>query len=123
MQVELSTLIALAIAAAALVVAALALVWASRLKRRLDDRVEKLEIHLNTLQEQNRLELMAMGQRVIAADRQVNRFAERIDALETTQSPGERYGQLQGLSTQSERSAPLSSAEAELAALLKQQQK
>jgi len=111
------------LALVALLVAAVTAMSARRLRRRLDDRVEKLEIQLNTLQEQSRLELMAMGQRVMAADRVVNRFAERIDALETTQSPGERYGQLQGLSVQAERSAPLSTAEAELAALLQRQQK
>ena len=113
--------IALASAAAALLVAVVALLSALRSKRRLEDRAERLEVRLNTLQEQSRLELMAMGQRVMAADRLVNRFAERIDALETTQSPGERYGQLQGLSVPTEKSAPLSSAEAELAALLRKQ--
>ncbi len=107
---------------AALLIALVAVAWVLVLKRRFDDRVEKLEVQLNTLQEQSRLELMQMGQRVMAADRVVNRFAERIDALETTQSPGERYGQLQGLAGQAERGSP-SAAEAELAALLQKQQK
>jgi vacuolar-type H+-ATPase subunit I/STV1 len=107
----------------ALLIALLAVGWVLALKRRFEDRVEKLEVQLNTLQEQSRLELMAMGQRVMAADRIVNRFAERIDALEATQSPGERYGQLQGLAVQTERGAELSAAEAELVALLQRQQK
>lgn len=117
---ELMAIVALAVAAAALV-------WALLLQRRLHrqaDRLEQLEVRLNTLQEQSRLELMGMGQRVMAADRLVNRFGERIDALETTHAPGERYGQLQGLSAQAaERNAPPSTAEAELAALLQRQQK
>ena len=124
MLVELIVVIAVAVAAIA--VAAAALIWALLLQRRLrlqSERIEQLEIQFNTLQEQSRLELLAMGQRVMAADRVVNRFAERIDALETTQSPGEHYGQLKGLSVPAEKSAPLSAAEAELAALLQKQQK
>ncbi len=122
MLAELIVPVALAVALVALLVAVAVATWALRMKRRLDDRVERVEIQLATLQEQSRLELMAMGQRVMAADRQVNRFAERIDALETSNAPGERYGQLQGLSVQAERSAPLSAAEAELAALMQKQQ-
>ncbi|MDX9875708.1 MAG: hypothetical protein RBS88_12410, partial [Spongiibacteraceae bacterium] len=58
---------------------------------------EQLEARLATTQEQARLELLAMGQRVIEAEKQVRRLSDRVEALEALSAPTERYGQLDPL--------------------------
>lgn len=119
----------LLIAAIAVLPALAALIWALLLQRRLArlrDQLERLDVRFGTLQEQVRLELLGMGQRVIDGDRQLNRFNERLEALESARSPAERYGQLGGLQLDpaargEEPPSPPSMGEAELLALLRRQ--
>jgi hypothetical protein len=114
----------LAAVAAALAVAALAwALWQRRRLHQLRDQLEKLEVQFNTLQEQSRLELLGIGQRVMEGDKQLRRFGDRLEALEVGRSPAERYGQLGGLQLGGgEQGEQPSMGEAELLALLRRQQ-
>jgi hypothetical protein len=85
-----------------------------------------LEQRLNSLQEQTQRELLAMGQRVLAADRLLNRFDDRLGRVENAR-PGEtQYGQLEAILTKvaaAENRDEVSVAEAELRSLLQQRSK
>jgi hypothetical protein len=69
--------------------------WRALLRQQ--EALELLAIRFGTLQEQSQRELMAMGQRVIEAEKSVRRFSERIEALEAATPEAERYGQLGSL--------------------------
>lgn len=84
-----------ALAALVLTVVGLALLMFSRTQvAELQRGNEQLETRLATTQEQYRLELLAMGQRIIEADKQLRRLNDRVESLEALSSPTERYGQL-----------------------------
>jgi putative methionine-R-sulfoxide reductase with GAF domain len=75
-------------------------------------------------QQQQQNELIAIGQRVLEADKQVRRFSARIDSIETTGPSKTQYGQLESLLSKAiEQEGDASSAESELLALLRQQQR
>ncbi|HEY3699311.1 MAG TPA: hypothetical protein VGK97_08270 [Spongiibacteraceae bacterium] len=75
------------------------------------------------LREQNQHELLAIGQRVLEADKIVRRFSERLDGIENNQtSAPPQYGQLQELLTKAiAQDGEASAAEIELLSLLRQQ--
>jgi hypothetical protein len=85
-----------------------------------------LEQRLSSLQEQTQRDLLAMGQRVLAADKLLNRFDERLGRLENTR-PGEtQYGQLEAILSKvaaAENREEVSVAEAQLRSLLQQRSK
>ncbi len=77
------------------------------------------------LREQNQQELLAIGQRVLEADKLVRRFSERLDAIENNAGADlPQYGQLQNLLKQTnQQSGEASAAEKELLTLLTRQRK
>jgi len=85
-----------------------------------------LEQRVASLQEQIQRDLLAMGQRVLAADKLLNRFDERFARLENAR-PGEtQYGQLEAILTKvaaAENREEVSVAEAQLRSLLQQRAK
>lgn len=68
-----------------------------RALQRQREALDLLEVRFGTLQEQSQRELLAMGQRVIEAEKSVRRYSERIEALEAATPAVERYGQLGAL--------------------------
>lgn len=84
--------------------------------------IEQLGEQLLAAQEHSQRELLAMGQRVIEADKLVRRFNERLDALENAQPVEPHYGQLgdllAGVASRETASAQ-SEAEEKLLALLR----
>jgi uncharacterized protein HemX len=110
----------------AVVALAVGLVFAFRALQRKTLTNALLEQRLVALQEQTQRELLAMGQHVLAADRLLNRFDERLGRLENTR-PGEtQYGQLEAILTKvssTENRDEVSVAEAELRSLLQQRSK
>ncbi len=85
-----------------------------------------LEQRVASLQEQTQRDLLAMGQHVLAADKILHRFADRLGRLENTR-PGEtQYGQLETVLSKvanAEVRDEVSVAEAELRSLLQQRSK
>jgi len=85
-----------------------------------------LEQRVTSLQEQVQRDLLAMGQRILAADKLLNRCDERVGRLENTR-PGEtQYGQLEAILTKvaaAENRDEVSVAEAQLRSLLQQRSK
>lgn len=77
------------------------------------------------LREQNQNELLAIGQRVLEADKIVRRFSERLDGIENNQTSAQpQYGQLQELLTKAiAQDGEASAAEVELLSLLRRQQR
>lgn len=120
----MDTLTLAAIAAAIAVVALAWALWLQRWLHQLRDQLEKLEVQFSTLQEQSRLELLGMGQRVMEGDKQLRRLGDRLEVLEAGRSPAERYGQLGGLQLGAGEQGGTSPSmgEAELLALLRRQQ-
>jgi hypothetical protein len=113
----------------ALILAAIAVIGVVVLYRSLQRMVlanALLEQRLTSLQEQTQRDLLAMGQRVLAADKLLNRFDERIGRLENTR-PGEtQYGQLEAILSKvaaAENREEVSVAEAQLRSLLQQRSK
>jgi hypothetical protein len=110
-----------------LVAPAVALIWLleRRRARRLQDRLEAVEREADAQLEQARRDLLAMGQRVMEAEKLVRRLGERFDALESARPAAERYGQLgellAGQLALRERGeqGSISAAEAELRSLLR----
>lgn len=83
-----------------------------------------LEEKFGALREQNQQELLAIGQRVLEADKIVRRFSERLDGIENnsvTDQP--QYGQLQALLSKSAQEGEASAAEVELLSLLTRNRK
>lgn len=82
-----------------------------------------LEQRVVALQEQLQREVLAMGQRVLVADKTLNRLEDRIGRIENTR-PGEtQYGQLEAILSKvaaAETREDVSVAEAQLRSLLQQ---
>lgn len=114
-------LIALVVSGSAL---GLALALRARLQRMLEHEAV-LEKRLQAVQEQSRIDLLAMGQRIIDIEKQLRRASDRLETLEAARSPADRYGQLDARLTT--RRAPdeqsESSAEAQLRSMLQQRGK
>lgn len=118
-------LIGIALAALGIVSVALAVAVKKTLERLRETREQltALEQRYAALQQQNQNDILAIGQRMLEADRLVRKFSARLDAIETSQFTDTQYGQLEtlvskGLAQQSE----ASSAEVELLSLLRRQQ-
>lgn len=117
--------------ASALIIVSALLAGALLLTRRQLQALQQQHIELlqktSTVVQQQQLqqnELIAIGQRVLEADKQVRRFAARIDSIETAGPSKTQYGQLESLLNKSiETEGESSSAENELLALLRQQQR
>ena len=99
---------------------------------KLNARIKNLTMDYSALEEkfvasreQNQQELLAIGQRVLEADKVVRRFSERLDAIENNPSSDQpQYGQLQNLLKQtSSQSGEASLAEKELLSLLTRNRK
>lgn len=108
-------------------IAALALIslkLAARIKTLLADYAA-LEQKFAALREHQQHELLAIGQRVLEADKIVRRFSERLDAIENSHSVDQpQYGQLQNLLKQaSGQGSEASAAEVELLSLLTRNRK
>ncbi len=92
--------------------------FAARIKSMTAD-YDALEAKFTALREQNQRELLALGQRVLEADKIVRRFSERLDAIENNHTPDQpQYGQLQALLAKTAREGDASAAEVELLSLL-----
>ncbi len=79
---------------------------------------------LEQQQQHQQNEVLAMGQRILEADKMVRRFSARIDAIEMAGPSKTQYGQLEALLNKAQESeADASAAETELLALLRQQQR
>ena len=79
---------------------------------------------LQQLHQQQQTELLAVGQRVIEADKLVRRFNDRVDAIENNGPSKTQYGQLESLLAKSiGEDDEASAAESELLTLLRQQQR
>lgn len=88
--------------------------------RQMRAELAALAQHMETAQEQHQRELMAMGQRVMEADKLIRRFSDRIDTIENEQPTEMRYGQLdERVSDVTLRDAAPSEAEEKLLALLR----
>lgn len=112
----------LALAALLVAGAAVALAWVLRVRvAQLTETAALLETQLKTVQEQSRLELLAMGQRIIEAEKQVRRLTDRLEAVEAVRAPAERYGQLDArlAAHRTDEGPPESPAESALRDLLK----
>lgn len=82
-----------------------------------------LEQKFAALQQQNQNDILAIGQRMLEADKLVRKFNERIDHIEQGQFTEVQYGQLESLlSTDAAQRTEASSAETELLSLLRRQQ-
>lgn len=92
---NLEWLLVLGVLLGAAAIALTAVLW--RILRQQREALDVLEVRFGTLQEQSQRELLAMGQRVIEAEKSVRRFSERIEALEAATPAAERYGQLGSL--------------------------
>lgn len=114
---------ALAIIAIAML-AATSWVLSARIKKLIADQVA-LEQNFAALREHNQQELLAIGQRVLEADKVVRRFSERLDGIENNQTLEQpQYGQLQNLLKQTGvAEGEASAAETELLSLLTQRRK
>jgi hypothetical protein len=94
----LSGWLALALIGIGLAAAAAALLSQRKQLRQARVEIAALEQRMGQLQEQYQRELLAMGQRVIEADKLVRRFGERLDAMENAPAGGAtQYGQLEAL--------------------------
>lgn len=118
--------IAITIFSVATVAVVAVLVVANRkLGERIDQLTEEravLEQKFAASREQNQQELLAIGQRVLEADKIVRRFSERLDSIENNHTPDQpQYGQLQNLLKQTSAQGEVSAAEAELLSLLQRQ--
>lgn len=117
--------------ASALIIASALLAGALLLTRRQLQALQQQHIELlqktSAVVQQQQLqqsELIAIGQRVLEADKQVRRFAARIDSIEAAGPSKTQYGQLESLLNKAiETEGESSSAENELLALLRQQQR
>jgi hypothetical protein len=88
-------LLALSFLLGASAIALTLVLWRALLQQR--EALDLLEVRFGTLQEQSQRELLAMGQRVIEAEKSVRRFSDRVEALEAATPAVERYGQLESL--------------------------
>ncbi len=76
------------------------------------------------VREGNQLELLAIGQRVLEADKIVRRFSERLDGIENNSIADQpQYGQLQTLLAERAQTSEVSAAEIELLSLINRNRK
>jgi hypothetical protein len=130
-ELTLTTILLAGAAIIALAVLVGAVFLLRRQLRALQFQYVELQLKFSALQQsqqqqlqQQQNELLAMGQRVLEADKLVRRFSARIDAMETAGPTKTQYGQLESLLAKSiEQEGDASSAETELLALLRQQQR
>ena len=82
-----------------------------------------LEQRVTALQDQQQRELLAMGQRILVADKSLNRLEDRVGRVENSR-PGEtQYGQLEAILSKvaaAENREEVSQAEEQLRSLLQQ---
>ena len=126
----MSSWVIIGIAAGALVALATMLALLVVAVKKLADKLESARTELATLerkfaalQQQNQNDILAIGQRMLDADKLVRKFNERLDSIESGQFTEVQYGQLEslldkGVTQQSE----ASNAEVELLSLLRRQQ-
>jgi len=126
----MSSWVIIGIAAGALVALATMLALLVVAVKKLADKLESARTELATLerkfaalQQQNQNDILAIGQRMLDADKLVRKFNERLDGIESGQFTEVQYGQLEslldkGVTQQSE----ASNAEVELLSLLRRQQ-
>jgi signal transduction protein with GAF and PtsI domain len=126
----MSSWVIIGIAAGALVALATMLALLAVAVKKLADKLESARTELATLeqkfaalQQQNQNDILAIGQRMLDADKLVRKFNERLDGIESGQFTEVQYGQLEslldkGVTQQSE----ASNAEVELLSLLRRQQ-
>lgn len=115
-------LISALVFAFALVAGALFLQW--RQLQALQKQHNALLQSLAATLQQQQGEMLAMGQRILEADKLVRRFSERIDAIEYARPTQMQYGQLESLLEKSiGEETEASAAETELLMLLRQQQR
>jgi predicted acylesterase/phospholipase RssA len=126
----MSSWVIIGIAAGALVALATMLALLAVAVKKLADKLESartelatLEQKFSALQQQNQNDILAIGQRMLDADKLVRKFNERLDGIESGQFTEVQYGQLEslldkGVTQQSE----ASNAEVELLSLLRRQQ-
>lgn len=124
------TIATIGLAGALIIVSALfagALLFVRRQVQALQQQHAELLQKMSVVLQQQQLqqnELIAIGQRVLEADKQVRRFGARIDSIETAGPSKTQYGQLESLLNKAiETEGESSSAETELLALLRQQQR
>jgi hypothetical protein len=105
---------------------AVALWFAFRSLQKLTLANALLEQRVTALQDQQQRELLAMGQRVLVADKSLNRLEDRVGRVENSR-PGEtQYGQLEAILSKvaaAENKEEVSVAEAQLRSLLQQRSK
>lgn len=112
--------------AAALVIALGSLVglwFAVRAVQRLTLANALLEQRVTALQDQLQREVLAMGQRILAADKSLNRLEDRIGRVENARPGDTQYGQLEAILSKvaaAETREEVSVAEAQLRAMLQQ---
>jgi hypothetical protein len=115
-----------AVAVAALVVSlglAVALWFAFRAVQRLTLVNALLDQRVVALQDQLQREVLAMGQRVLVADKTLNRLEDRIGRIENARPGDTQYGQLEAILSKvaaAETREDVSVAEAQLRNLLQQ---
>ena len=126
----MSSWVIIGIAAGALVALTTMLALLAVAVKKLADKLESARTELATLeqkfaalQQQNQNDILAIGQRMLDADKLVRKFNERLDGIESGQFTEVQYGQLEslldkGVTQQSE----ASNAEVELLSLLRRQQ-
>lgn len=126
----MSSWVIIGIAAGALVALTTMLALLAVAVKKLANKLESARTELATLeqkfaalQQQNQNDILAIGQRMLDADKLVRKFNERLDSIESGQFTEVQYGQLEslldkGVTQQSE----ASNAEVELLSLLRRQQ-
>jgi|GEM_PF-782972 predicted nucleic acid-binding Zn-ribbon protein len=126
----MSSWVIIGIAAGALVALTTMLALLAVAVKKLANKLESARTELATLeqkfaalQQQNQNDILAIGQRMLDADKLVRKFNERLDGIESGQFTEVQYGQLEslldkGVTQQSE----ASNAEVELLSLLRRQQ-
>ncbi len=117
------------VAVVALVIAlglAAALWFAFRAIQRLTLLNALVEQRVTALQDQQQRELLAMGQRVLVADKSLNRLEDRLGRMENMRPGDTQYGQLEAILSKvaaAENKEEVSVAEAQLRSLLQQRSK
>jgi hypothetical protein len=119
------SIVAVAALAIALVLA-VAVWFAFRAVQRLTLANALLEQRVAALQDQQQRELLAMGQRVLVADKSLNRLEDRLGRLENMRPGDTQYGQLEAILSKVAAAGnreEVSVAEEQLRSLLQQRSK
>jgi hypothetical protein len=104
------------------IVLGIALLSVRRQLRESQAELDGLIAQFSALREQSQRDLLAMGQRVMEADKVVRRFSERLDAIADAPSAPTQYGQLESLLANvalNESGGKMSTAEEQLLSLLR----